>query len=957
MPPLAPRIRFFVAFALACSVALPLTAAPCAALTIKSVKVTIDPVQGDSFAIKGELGALDPPGIDFAGASQIVLELDGFVAGVGATDVKRSKTSLSFKGPSKTPGLSQLKIDLKKRRFAAKGSGLLLPSLPATFMVRLRADTDAACALLPLERLGKPPKKPPTKPKAVKYGLPKKNVGFPCGLEGRVRADPPAVEIDVPTPVRFTAKVAPGIVLGVDGVQLRRIEGGAVQPTPVCTLVDDGSEASGDLVAGDRLFACTATLDEGALGSVQLVAQVDAGTTIVGSAVLVVPVVPVLTDDAVGASFDAQTAARLLWDDIETQLGDSLNARLAAVRQIAALPDVADVGLGANGSDIVIRFTSGLRGGILLDTRFGDVPTPLQRVAEDGARAANAVTSGATDAQPRSAGTCPVTPERVLMGTRKAIVLKTSYFGSFDDWPLAEAGFEGSCLPIDVSVQALTRATLLGMFTTSPSAVFLSTHGFVDRDASIAIVTDETATRDDAIFFDLDQQIHPGRRYQAEVVGLPKTMVAGNRNVWIVRPSYLRRGAGTMSKGFVYASHCHSTEDAEERALFTSKGAVAYFGYDGTTSNRFALAVTSTVIRDVAQHMLTTGDAYDRATHDDPDPQNHDPLAKGIRRVDRPPATFHLLGEHQLAYVGKPTVSPASSSIQQGQSVVLTPAVDDKGDCELRHSWTNTVRAGALSDGAGGSGAVFDTIEPTVTYDSDDDDAGSDDITVSVRTDAPDAPFFGTACASVDVLGCGDGKKNGSEECDGDDDAGCPGTCRSDCTCRVDPKCGDDEKNPGEVCDGTDREVCDALASPRSGYCHPDCHGCAQCGDGVLDPNEECELDDDSPCPGACRGDCTCGCAPGDPNGCAPDACCHPQLKICCTPERIASDPECFATASGCCGNAGTLPPNFCGGSGGPSVCPDEECNDTTLYWCFVCDNKFMDGFCDFGAGGGCTGP
>ena len=181
------------------------------ALVIKSVKVTIDPVKGDAFAIKGELGPLDPPGLDFAGASQIVLELDGFAAGFGAADLKRRKTSLSFKGPSKTPGLSQLVIDLKKRRFAAKGSGLVLPSLPATFMVRLRADSDTACALLPLERLGKPPTKPPTKPKAVKYGLPKKHTGLPCLLGGRLRADPPAVEIDTATAVRFTAALASGL--------------------------------------------------------------------------------------------------------------------------------------------------------------------------------------------------------------------------------------------------------------------------------------------------------------------------------------------------------------------------------------------------------------------------------------------------------------------------------------------------------------------------------------------------------------------------------------------------------------------------------------------------------------------------------------------------------------------------------------------------------------------------
>lgn len=89
---------------------------------------------------------------------------------------------------------------------------------------------------------------------------------------------------------------------------------------------------------------------------------------------------------------------------------------------------------------------------------------------------------------------------------------------------------------------------------------------------------------------------------------------------------------------------------------------------------------------------------------------------------------------------------------------------------------------------------------------------------------------------------------------------------------------------------------------------------------------------DDAACPGGCKGNCTCGCAPGDPAGCGSNECGHPQPKICCTPERIASDPACFTTASGCCGNMGNLPANFCGGPGGPSVCPDAECDDDAFY-------------------------
>jgi hypothetical protein len=95
-----------------------------------------------------------------------------------------------------------------------------------------------------------------------------------------------------------------------------------------------------------------------------------------------------------------------------------------------------------------------------------------------------------------------------------------------------------------------------------------------------------------------------------------------------------------------------------------------------------------------------------------------------------------------------------------------------------------------------------------------------------------------------------------TEECDGLDDAGCPGACESDCTCGA--FCGDGAVNqPSEQCDAGDDAAC-------PGLCQPGCV-CAVCGDGATNrPEEECDGDDDVGCPGACQGDCTCGPFCGD---------------------------------------------------------------------------------------------
>jgi Ca2+-binding RTX toxin-like protein len=102
---------------------------------------------------------------------------------------------------------------------------------------------------------------------------------------------------------------------------------------------------------------------------------------------------------------------------------------------------------------------------------------------------------------------------------------------------------------------------------------------------------------------------------------------------------------------------------------------------------------------------------------------------------------------------------------------------------------------------------------------------------------------------------CGDNLVNvPGEQCDGGDDAACPGLCQPDCTCA--PACGDNLVNlPGEQCDGTDDAAC-------PGLCQPSCV-CAVCGDDLVNrPGEQCDGTDTAACPGRCRIDCTCAPVP-----------------------------------------------------------------------------------------------
>jgi hypothetical protein len=103
---------------------------------------------------------------------------------------------------------------------------------------------------------------------------------------------------------------------------------------------------------------------------------------------------------------------------------------------------------------------------------------------------------------------------------------------------------------------------------------------------------------------------------------------------------------------------------------------------------------------------------------------------------------------------------------------------------------------------------------------------------------------------------CGDDQINQPiEECDGTDDAVCPGACLPTCNCPPPSACGDGQINQTtEVCDGNDDALC-------PGVCRFDCT-CPPppaCGDHRVNlPTEECDGPDDIACPARCQGDCTC---------------------------------------------------------------------------------------------------
>jgi hypothetical protein len=131
-----------------------------------------------------------------------------------------------------------------------------------------------------------------------------------------------------------------------------------------------------------------------------------------------------------------------------------------------------------------------------------------------------------------------------------------------------------------------------------------------------------------------------------------------------------------------------------------------------------------------------------------------------------------------------------------------------------------------------------------------------------------DCRFDTSGCSALP--GCGDGNIDPGEQCDGANlggqscasvvgpgstgNLGCTHNCRFDTSsCSPPPRCGDGNIDPGEQCDGSNLggQSCASVVGPGSTgnlgctqSCQFDTSSCSplpRCGDGNIDPGEECD--------------------------------------------------------------------------------------------------------------------
>ncbi|HMB53757.1 MAG TPA: hypothetical protein VKU40_10590, partial [Thermoanaerobaculia bacterium] len=438
-------------------------------------------------------------------------------------------------------------------------------------------------------------------------------IGEDCDCSGSGLADvtldvsPFDVLTDTSTRVRVQALVLPRPDLDPDSVVLLRTDAGDQQ---LCQLEDNGNLANGDDVAGDSVFSCFVTLfepEELTLG-LRAEAAVDGGS--ISSAVFAVNVVEPLTFAEAAAILDVQHAALDIWADQLAVLGDTLEAREAAVDEIALLPGVAAAGVGADGLTISIHHETGVIGSLGLnpaDTRGGTASE--NRAAQAAASLAAAAPSvpptelSPSLAQVVEAAAAEEGPPKV--GNKRVLIWDAydSEFAPDDEGPAIRDLYEDSeCPKFDVTYLVNEQCTLDSVKTfANYGTIVMITHGQVGDDSRVSFYTRTPATQGNLVNNGID--IHLGRlevvtRFQGDVIA--------------VRPGFIDlRVPGKFDNSLIYNGSCSSGANSSLAKSFLDKGVGIYYGYSDTVGSKFAAGAGEQLFEALVEDRKNAGEAYD----------------------------------------------------------------------------------------------------------------------------------------------------------------------------------------------------------------------------------------------------------------------------------------------------------------------------------------------------------
>jgi hypothetical protein len=586
------------------------------ALSVKSAKVKLNTKKGDLVKAKGSYDALT-----FEGDS-VTVKIGPLTQTIPVSEFKDKGTKLKFKAAKGETGVIKLLLNKKKQTFNVKVLGDLTGiTNPLDFQLMDNTTDECSMALL-TER----------KPGLLYKFKDKKNTQSPCeGAEVLLDSpdDPGApikgVFVNELTEIRIQTQILSSTVDKIELFNITTLKATTVEePVPVCELFDNGLFlTSGDDIADDSVYSCLFYVSETTPGSVQFYLKTTEGESSSMSSSFSISVLEPLTTDEMDTVVKGQADASQIWAEKLASMGDTPEAREAAVNEIKQLSGVKNASVSDDGLSIVFEYDSGVKGGLMLNpagTRGSVIPIGVRMSRSE---------KPAVTLEPYSFST----PKQKAVKADDDIDIENnnvliwdaynSDFAPFDEGPgLRDLYQDSKCPKFSVAYLVDGACTVNSVNNFADyGTIILVTHGAVDGDGDVVFLTRETASLDTIVDHMLD-------------ILIGDVIVMGD--VFAIKPSFITNLSSSFQNSVVYNGSCQSSANNTMANAFTGKGAKTYYGFTKVVNSDFAQNVATQLFTNLVTKLDNTGDSFTPVT------PKTDPTA--------PNAVFTQSGSEKLAY-------------------------------------------------------------------------------------------------------------------------------------------------------------------------------------------------------------------------------------------------------------------------------------------------------------------
>jgi hypothetical protein len=599
-----------------------------AGITVTSALVQLNPKNTDGFHIEGTF-----EGLSFSGVASVLLEVGLYSQEIPRNRFTKSGERYTYTGDADEPGLTQLILDLATKKFTAVGANLFLDGFGNPLPIRLQAGSFDQCAMINFRIQGRN--------WIFDANLDRQ---FPCQIAQAPQASRPGLFVNASTNVHFQALVTSSPQLNKNTVQLFRVDN-ALNPigSALCTMRDDGNSTAGDAVANDNIYNCNADFLETAPGSIHLAARADLGGTQVFSPILDLKVVVRPRRADVNQVIKGLNRANATWQTNKKRYGNTPMARIQTVQALKKLSGVKDARLSPDKVNIWIEFKSGLEGALVLsaETTAGKSSVgslagnldPGQQEPDDNPESL-AESQETTITLPLGAPCENPSPAKTDMKVGNCKVFIYSPFNS-------ETNGSGYFLnrylkkskdpKFQVKFVRDAQCTLAALHeATEYGTIIFDTHGALDLSGNVTLMTGEGVSA--ALVNDYDHLFY----WALGGIALGQHPVSKKTYI-VIRPFFVSTLPWGTQRHLVYTDACFSGKNRTMARAFGKRGAKAYFGYTGLTSNLFAIGCGLTLFTGLVEDHWNTGAAYDAI------PQKSD-ATPGYK------STFKPYGFRNLAY-------------------------------------------------------------------------------------------------------------------------------------------------------------------------------------------------------------------------------------------------------------------------------------------------------------------